>query len=80
MHKYRPETSVEKKNRLKEAAAKHVKGEKTKLPEKPHSIEFGLKNVTKLIEKKKASLVVIAHDVKPLEVASYLIIFNRFSW
>lgn len=68
MHKYRPETSIEKKKRLMEAASNQVKGEKTKKTEKPMSIEYGLKNVTKLIEKKKASLVVIAHDVKPLEV------------
>lgn len=35
-------------------------------------IKFGLKHVTKLIEDKKASLVVIAHDVTPIELVVWL--------
>ena len=35
---------------------------------KPVCIKYGLNHVTALIEAKKASLVVIAHDVEPVEV------------
>lgn len=35
-------------------------------------IKFGLKHVTTLIEEKKASLVVIAHDVNPIELVVWL--------
>lgn len=35
-------------------------------------IKFGLKHVTTLIEEQKASLVVIAHDVSPIELVVWL--------
>lgn len=35
-------------------------------------IKFGLKHVTTLIEEQKASLVVIAHDVNPIELVVWL--------
>lgn len=35
-------------------------------------IKFGLKHVTTLIEEQKASLVVIAHDVTPIELVVWL--------
>ena len=47
-----------------------TKGELTKaeLGPKPTVVKFGLNHVTALIEAKKAKLVVIAHDVTPVEV------------
>merc|ERR1719362_2705442 len=39
---------------------------------KPQVIKFGLNHVTKLIEDKKAKLVVIAHDVDPIELVLWL--------
>merc|ERR1712230_34147 len=35
-------------------------------------LKFGLNHVTKLIEQKKAQLVVIAHDVDPIELVLFL--------
>lgn len=35
---------------------------------RPNTIRAGTNTVTKLVEKKKAQLVVIAHDVDPIEV------------
>lgn len=39
-------------------------------PKRPNTIRAGTNTVTKLVEKKKAQLVVIAHDVDPIEVSS----------
>lgn len=36
---------------------------------RPLTIRSGTNTVTKLVEKKKAQLVVIAHDVDPIEVS-----------
>jgi len=70
--KYKPETKVEKKTRLqKEAEAKKAGGE-AKKGAKPYVLKFGLNHVTTLIEEGKAKLVVIAHDVDPIELMSFL--------
>ena len=37
-------------------------------PKRPNTIRAGTNTVTQLVEKKKAQLVVIAHDVDPIEV------------
>lgn len=68
LHKYRPETKVEKKQRLKVAAQKKSEGETVTPGKKPINIKYGINHVTNLIEQKKAGLVVIAHDVDPIEV------------
>jgi len=39
---------------------------------KPKVVKYGLNHVTALIESKKASLVIIAHDVDPLELVLWL--------
>lgn len=68
LHKYRPETRAEKKERLKNMAAKKADGQEVAPGKKPIVIKYGINHVTNLIEQKKASLVVIAHDVDPIEV------------
>jgi len=71
---YRPESKEEKMQRLKAAAQEEVKGN-PKQPaktEKPMFIKQGLNHVTNLIEAKKAKLVVIAHDVDPIELVVWL--------
>lgn len=68
LHKYRPETKVEKKQRLKVAAQKKSEGESVAPGKKPINIKYGINHVTNLIEQKKAGLVVISHDVDPIEV------------
>lgn len=68
LEKYRPETALQKKNRLKaKAEAKVAKKEETP-SKRPNVLRAGTNTVTKLIEQKKAQLVIIAHDVDPIEV------------
>jgi len=62
---------------LKDTAAKAVKEEKkgdAKLDaaNKPLFIKYGLNHITTLVETKKAKLVVIAHDVDPVELVVWL--------
>ena len=68
MHKYRPETKAEKKARLTAKAEKKAEGKDEPAGKKPVIIKYGLNHVTSLVENKKAQLVVIAHDVDPIEV------------
>lgn len=70
--KYRPESVSEKKARLVAAAASEVKGDVKDASKKPKVLKYGLNHITSLIEKKKASLVVIAHDVDPIELVVWL--------
>jgi len=71
---YRPESRLEKNTRLKAAAEKELKGE-TSEPQKtakPLFIKYGLNHVTDLIEQKKAKLVILAHDVDPIELVVWI--------
>eukprot|EP00310_Coccolithus_braarudii_P014066 CAMPEP_0183350940 /NCGR_PEP_ID=MMETSP0164_2-20130417/22152_1 /TAXON_ID=221442 /ORGANISM="Coccolithus pelagicus ssp braarudi, Strain PLY182g" /LENGTH=270 /DNA_ID=CAMNT_0025522983 /DNA_START=34 /DNA_END=846 /DNA_ORIENTATION=+ len=68
---HRPESAQEKSQRLKEQAGKEEKGQEDK-SKKPRVVKFGLNHVTDLIESRKAKLVVIAHDVDPLELVIFL--------
>merc|ERR1712086_287417 len=70
--KYRPESSVAKKERLVAAAEAETKQQDVKQGSKPKHIKYGLNHVTALIESKKAKLVVIANDVDPLELVIFL--------
>jgi len=87
LSKYRPEDRASKKKRLlaiaKERAekAKASKGKKAAdapkeapaATKKPNFVKYGINHVTALVEQKQAKLVVIAHDVDPIEVC----IFSR---
>eukprot|EP00834_Sanchytrium_tribonematis_P003412 NODE_130_length_16779_cov_1.687410.p10 type:complete len:224 gc:universal NODE_130_length_16779_cov_1.687410:10924-10253(-) len=64
--KYSPETTQEKKERLLKIAKGGEKGPK------PVVIKFGIKHVTTLVEQKKAKLVLISHDVDPIELVVWL--------
>lgn len=72
--KYAPESKAERKQRLKAAAAAKAKGGKgaAAAPEKKAALRCGLKCVTRLIEHKRAKLVLIASDVNPLELVLFL--------
>jgi len=72
LSKYRPESPQEKNLRLKKLAEAKTKDPKAPEPKKPILLKYGLNNVTTLIEKKKAKLVVIAHDVDPIETVVWL--------
>jgi large subunit ribosomal protein L7Ae len=74
LEKYRPETAKEKKARLLAAAKAETKTEGAAPVEskRPKVVKFGLNHVTALVEAGKAKLVVIAHDVDPLELVLWL--------
>ena len=72
--KYQPETKAAKEARL-EAKSKAVAGGEATAAQTgpvPPLLKFGLKHVTTLIEQKKAKLVLIAHDVDPIELVVWL--------
>merc|ERR1719443_286744 len=69
---YRPESPTEKKERLRSVAAAEAKSQDVKSGSKPVEVKYGLNHVTELIESKKAKLVVIAHDVDPIELVVWL--------
>jgi large subunit ribosomal protein L7Ae len=66
--KYTPESKKDKRQRLKQEAANKAEGKEQKETEKPLSIKFGLNHITTLVENKQAKLVVMAHDVVPIEL------------
>lgn len=72
LEKYRPETKQAKRQRLAKRAQDKVDGKEEKVTKRPPVVRFGIKTVTKLIENKKANLVVIAHDVDPIEIVLFL--------
>jgi len=72
LEKYRPESTLAKKQRLKKIATAKAKGKDVQPKKKPNFIRAGTNTVTKLVEQKKAQLVVIAHDVDPIEVVLFL--------
>ncbi|KAJ7580260.1 ribosomal protein L4 [Mycena floridula] len=73
LNKYRPESKVEKRTRLQAAAQAVVEGKKDeKETKKPLFAKYGLNHIVALIEAKKAALVVIAHDVDPIELVVFL--------
>ncbi|KAI5305335.1 hypothetical protein KEM56_004696 [Ascosphaera pollenicola] len=73
LNKYRPESKAEKKERLlKEATAVQNSQKKEDVSKKPYAVKYGLNHVVGLIENKKASLVLIANDVDPVELVVFL--------
>lgn len=72
LNAHRPETKVEKKERLTKIAEATKNGSAPEQTPKPQHVKFGLNHVVSLIENKKAQLVVIAHDVDPIELVVYL--------
>lgn len=72
LEKYRPESKLAKKNRLKKIAEAKASGKEVQPKKKPNFVRTGINSVTKLVEQKKAQLVVISHDVDPLEVVLFL--------
>lgn len=69
--KYRPEDKAAKKERLLKQAEAEKDG-KTVEGKKPIVVKYGLNQITHLVEAGKAQLVVIAHDVDPIELVLWL--------
>ncbi|KAG6830272.1 60S ribosomal protein L8 [Tricholoma furcatifolium] len=72
LNKYRPESKEEKKARLEATAAAAAENKDAKDTKKPLFAKYGLNHIVALVEAKKASLVVIAHDVDPIELVVFL--------
>jgi len=70
--KYSPETKQDKKVRIRGLAEAKANGESVQQGKPGPVIKYGLKHVTTLIESGKAQLVVIAHDVNPIELVLWL--------
>jgi len=70
--KYQPETKAAKTERLEKQAKSAAAGEPANTVAPPPVLKFGLKHITTLVEQKKASLVIIAHDVDPIELVVWL--------
>jgi len=70
--RYRPETRQEKKTRLETVAKAAAEQKEPTKDKKPLFVKSGLNHCVALIEAKKASLIVIAHDVDPIELVVFL--------
>ena len=70
--KYRPETKEAKAERIEKVAKATAAGESPATGSPGPVLKFGLKHITTLIEQKKAKLVVISHDVDPIELVVWL--------
>merc|ERR1711898_17765 len=71
LNNIKPESKADKKKRMtEEAEARSNGGNAT--AKKPVSVKMGINHVTTLIENKTAKLVVIAHDVDPIEIVVWL--------
>ncbi|KAH0504366.1 60S ribosomal protein L7a [Microtus ochrogaster] len=71
-HKYSPESKQDKKQRLLARAEKKAAGKGDVPTKRPAVLRAGVNTVTTLVENKKAQLVVIAHDVDPIELVGIL--------
>ena len=69
--KYRPEDKSSKKERLVAEAEARASGKEVE-KKKPVVVKYGINHVTTLVEQGKAQLVVIAHDVDPIEMVIWL--------
>jgi len=72
MDKYRPETKKDRRTRLVKRAAERAAGKADQPTKRPLVVRSGINTVTTLIEQKKAQLVIIAHDVDPIEMVIFL--------
>eukprot|EP00766_Chilomastix_caulleryi_P001452 gnl/Chilomastix_caulleri/2420.p1 GENE.gnl/Chilomastix_caulleri/2420~~gnl/Chilomastix_caulleri/2420.p1 ORF type:complete len:196 (+),score=43.89 gnl/Chilomastix_caulleri/2420:56-643(+) len=68
---YKPETKEQRKERITRYAKAMAEGKDVKMIDRPHLV-FGINRVTQLIERKKAKLVLISHDVEPIDIVVWL--------
>jgi large subunit ribosomal protein L7Ae len=72
LHRHAPESLAARKKRLQKVAADKLAGKKVDVETRPNYIARGMDKVVRAIEKKQAQLVVIAHNVDPIELVIYL--------
>lgn len=66
--KYKPETMIERRKRLKAEAEAKLKDPKAPASLPSPRLYCGAQRVFRLVEQKRAKLVLIAHDVDPIEI------------
>lgn len=71
MKKLQPETKAQKKERLA-GMAKNQSSGKSSDNKAPPVLKYGINHVCDLVENNEAKLVVIAHDVDPVEIICFL--------
>merc|ERR1711904_510649 len=71
LNQLKPESKAQKAERFNEAAEAKAAGKAVE-SKKPVCVKMGINHVTKLVEEKEAKLVVIAHDVDPIEIVMWL--------
>jgi len=71
LNKLKPESKTQKAERLGDAAETKAAGGNA-AAKKPVCVKMGINHVTKLVEEKEAKLVIIAHDVDPIEIVMWL--------
>merc|ERR1719383_1654951 len=72
LDKYKPETKQAKKERLRKRAEERAAGKADRPTKRIPVVRSGINTVTALVESKRAQLVVIAHDVDPIEIVIFL--------
>jgi len=72
LDKYKPESRSDKAKRIKAKAKAVVDKKAPKEETRPNVVKYGINHVTSLIESQEAKLVIIAHDVDPLELVLWL--------
>jgi len=72
LDKYKPESRTEKAKRLKAKAEAVAAKTAPKDETRPNVVKYGINHVTSLIESKEAKLVLLAHDVDPIELVLWL--------
>lgn len=70
--KKKKEDKKDEKKGKEKKKKEEKKEEKDDKSGKPVVLKFGINHITRLVEKKKAKLVVIAHDVDPIELVVWL--------
>jgi large subunit ribosomal protein L7Ae len=80
LDKYRPESKQAKKQRLRLRAKARAAGKTDQPTKRPPVVRQGVNTVTTLVEQKKAQLVVISHDVDPVEVRFSELFSNINYW
>ena len=72
LDKYRPETKKERRTRLLQRAQERAAGKPDQPTKRALVVRSGINTITSLVEQKKAQLVIISHDVDPIEIVLYL--------
>ena len=72
LEKYRPENPIARVQRLKAKAEAKAAGKEEPPSKRANQLRQGINSVVKMVEQKKAQLVIIAHDVDPIELVVYL--------